>query len=181
VTKPGSRDGPTTNRKAGHERGRAHAPAPRNGAQIAPVSNGEAKLARLKDENARLKAELASERGHRKMLEEGLRVLRRQQRGESQSKTAKPPLPPDEARDRRIKALTTENRNLKAKLSIMADRYSDGLATAGGMPFATQSAIAKCLHPDTRNHATVVDKDKAFKGFTSWKADKDKAARKAKG
>ena len=60
----------------------------------------------------------------------------------------------------------------------MAGHYSEGLATAGGMNFATQSAIAKCLHPDTRKHVTEADKDKAFKGFTSWKADKDKARRK---
>jgi len=46
---------------------------------------------------------------------------------------------------------------------------------------AAAARSAKCLHPDTRSHATTADKDKAFKGFTSWKADKDKAARKAKG
>jgi hypothetical protein len=82
--------------------------------------------------------------------------------------------------ERQLKALTTQVQNLKAKMRLMADQYDAGLATAGGMPFATQSAIAKCLHPDTRNHATEADRDKAFKGFTSWKADKDRAARKAK-
>jgi hypothetical protein len=95
-------------------------------------------------------------------------------------KAAKPPLPPDEARDRRIKALATENRNLKAKLRIMQERYNDGLAKAGGMSFATQSAIAKVLHPDTRKQATEAELDKACKLFTSWKADKDKAQRHAR-
>jgi hypothetical protein len=127
-----------------------------------------------------LEAELARERGRAKMLEEGLKLAQRQARAASPPKAAKPPLPPDEARDRRIKALTTENQNLKAKLRYMADRYNDGLATAGGMSFKTQSAIAKVLHPDTRNNATGADKDEAFKRFTAWKADKDKAGRQAR-
>jgi hypothetical protein len=129
---------------------------------------------------AELEAELARERNRSKMLEEGLKVAQRQVRATSQPKPAKPPLPPDEARERRIKALTTEVRNLKGAMHNLAARYNEDMATAGGMPFATQSAIAKCLHPDSRNHASVADKDKAFKGFTAWKADKDKAARKAK-
>jgi hypothetical protein len=53
----------------------------------------------------------------------------------------------------------------------------EGLATAGGMPFETQGAIARCLHPDSRKHVTEVEKDDAFKLFTAWKATKDKARR----
>ncbi len=30
------------------------------------------------------------------------------------------------------------------------------------MNFATQGAIAKCLHPDQRHNATEADKDNAF-------------------
>jgi len=150
------------------------------------VTNGkpEAELTRLKDENTRLKDELKIERNRAKMLEDGFQNLRRQQRAERPPKATKPPLPPDEARERRIKALTTESRNLKAKLRVMAEHYREGLATAGGMPFATQSAIAKILHPDERKHWTRAELDTrlddACKKFTAWKADKDRAARKTK-
>jgi hypothetical protein len=45
------------------------------------------------------------------------------------------------------------------------------------MSFATMSAIAKVVHPDTRRQATEADLDRACKLFTAWKADKDKARR----
>jgi hypothetical protein len=51
----------------------------------------------------------------------------------------------------------------------------------GSMSFQTMSAISRVLHPDSRKHATEVQIDDAYKRFTSWKADKDKATRKAKG
>ena len=56
----------------------------------------------------------------------------------------KPPLPSDEASARRIKALMTENRNLKAKVRHLEQHLED----VGGMPRKTESAIWKCLHPD---------------------------------
>jgi hypothetical protein len=46
---------------------------------------------------------------------------------------------PDQAR---IKALTSENRNLKAKLRDLQQGHQDAMASASGMSFATQSAIA---------------------------------------
>jgi hypothetical protein len=36
------------------------------------------------------------------------------------------------------------------------------------MDFATESALAKCLHPESKDNATEADKDKAFKLFTAW-------------
>jgi chromosome segregation ATPase len=86
-------------------------------------------------------------------------------------RTSKPPLPPDEQRERRIKALNTQVRNLKANLATIAGR--------GSMSFATQSAIAKCLHPDHK--PSEAQRADACRLFTQWKAEKDLVARKAKG
>ena len=74
-----------------------------NGKAEAEFAKLKAEVARLTDELAGLKDELKSERGRAKMLEEGLKVAQRQMRTASQPKVAKPSLPPDEARDRRIK------------------------------------------------------------------------------
>jgi hypothetical protein len=89
----------------------------------------------------------------------------------AQPKPERPPLPPDELRDRRIKALTTENRNLRAKLRDREQRYQ----RVGGMGFAAESAIAKCLHPDYV--PSEAERAEACRLFTSWKAD-NKAARR---
>jgi hypothetical protein len=85
----------------------------------------------------------------------------------SRPKAAKPPLPPDEQRERTIKGLRTQIRNLKADFAAAVGRAN--------MPFATQSAIAKALHPDRQ--LSEAERDAAFKLFTAWKADKDKARR----
>src|SRR5262249_2211051 len=125
------------------------------------VSNAkiEAELAGLKAENARLRSELASERS----------------RAANPPKAAKPPLPPDEARERRIKALTTQVQNLRAVIQAIVGRAS--------MPRATLNAIAKALHPDRKlsESERETERETALKLFTSWKADKDKVVRKAKG
>jgi hypothetical protein len=153
----------------------------RAGRAAKPEPQAKPTAAKAEDDGevARLKDELARERTRSKMLEEAVRIASRQQRALSAPKAAKPPLPPDEVRDRRIKALSTENRKLKWELREMENHYKDGLAKVGGMAFATQSLIAKCLHPDSRDQATEADKDRACKLFTAWKADKDKARRKA--
>jgi hypothetical protein len=44
--------------------------------------------------------------------------------------------------------------------------------------FVTQSAIAKCLHPDHK--PSEEQRVEACKLFTAWKADKDKARRQAR-
>jgi hypothetical protein len=46
------------------------------------------------------------------------------------------------------------------------------------MSFETQSAIAKALHLDRQ--PSEGERASAFKLFTAWKADKDKARRRAK-
>jgi hypothetical protein len=44
--------------------------------------------------------------------------------------------------------------------------------------FETQGAIAKGLHPDRQ--PSEAERASALKLFTAWKADKDKARRRAK-
>jgi hypothetical protein len=84
-------------------------------------------------------------------------------------------------RDQRIKALTTQVQNLKAERRVTSEHYKDGLATAGGMSFKTQAAIAKALHSDRSltEAERKEERDTALKLFTAWKADKDKAVRRA--
>jgi predicted nucleic acid-binding Zn-ribbon protein len=106
-------------------------------------------VAVLKREVAELKATLASER--------------------KQRKPEKPPLPPDEVRDRRIKALQTQLQNLKREWAKHAD----------AMSFQTMSTIMKALSPDQRRHWDRAELDAALDAacrvFTAWKAAKDKA------
>src|SRR5258707_9255168 len=84
----------------------------------------------------------AKQRKARAALEAELRALRDERAAQAQAfrdgwkrraakpKAEKPPLPPDEARDRRIKALTTETRNLRAQVRYMREHSRDG---AGNM------------------------------------------------
>ena len=137
-------------------------------AQPRPVTNGK-----LEEELAQAQARIAE-------MEEEVRGLRLHirfgpKRRAAKPKAEKPPLPPEEARDRRIKALTTENQNLKKHVLYLLEHSRDG---SGSMSFATQSAIAKCLHPD--HSPSEADRATACRLFTSWKADNNKAQRKAR-
>src|SRR5262245_41577024 len=71
-------------------------------------------LAQAKARIAELETELAGERTRIKMLKEELQNARQQRRAEP--KAEKPPLPPDEERDRVIKGLKTRVKNLTAEL-----------------------------------------------------------------
>jgi hypothetical protein len=90
-------------------------------------------------------------------------------------KVEKPPLPPDEERDRIIKGLRTRVRNLTQELQ---HSYSVMNSRLGIMSRETRTAIDKVLHPDTRANATEVDRDRAVRGWNAWKNDSDKARRK---
>jgi hypothetical protein len=57
----------------------------------------------------------------------------------------------------------------------MRERDQRQSEETGRMPFAIQSAIAKCLHPDHK--PSEEQRAEACRLFTSWKADKDKAHR----
>jgi hypothetical protein len=125
-------------------------------------------------ELAQVKAELERERTRAKIIEAALRNHERQQRASTPPKPAKPPLPPDEVRERQIKSLKTRVRNLVWELHASQEWHKR--KADGSMSFQTMSAVAKCLHPESRQHVTEADKDKALKLFTAWKAD-NKASR----
>jgi hypothetical protein len=86
----------------------------------------------------------AKQRKARAALEAELRALRDERAAQAQAfrdgwkrraakpKAEKPPLPPDEARDRRIKALTTETRNLRAQVRYMREHSRDGAGNMSG-------------------------------------------------
>jgi hypothetical protein len=104
----------------------------------------------------------------------GARRFAPQQRA-SRPKVEKPPLPPDEQRDREIKGLRTRVRNLTQELRAFTQYHKDEMARTGGMPRPTRIALDKVLHPDTRKQATETDKDEACRGWNAWKNSNDKA------
>jgi hypothetical protein len=89
-------------------------------------------------------------------------------------KPEKPPLPPDEERERIIKGLRTRVRNLTQELQHC---YHVQMQRLGSMPRQTRIAIDKVLQPDVRGNATEADLDTACKGWNVWKNDSDKARR----
>jgi hypothetical protein len=58
----------------------------------------------------------------------------------------------------------------------MRGRHSPSAATDGSMSFQTMSAISKALHPDHK--PSEAELEEAYKAFTAWKADSNKARRK---
>jgi hypothetical protein len=54
----------------------------------------------------------------------------------------------------------------------MGEWHRSEMSKVGGMSFATQGALAKVLHPDTRKQATEAQIDEACRLFTAWKAEK---------
>jgi hypothetical protein len=155
-------------------------PSADNAAEIAALrkelAQAKARIAELEkagavaaDEVARLKDELYTAR----MESVGARFAPRPRA--TKPKAEKPPLPPDEVRDRQIKALKTRLRNVTSELH--ASREWHARKTPGAMPFRTRGALMKCLHPDQRGNATEADKDEACKLFTSWTGDSNKARR----
>jgi hypothetical protein len=92
-------------------------------------------------------------------------------------KVVKPPLPPDEVRDREIKGLKTRVRNLNFELHSMRQWDREQQSKKGTMDFATVSAISKCLHPE--HTSTEEEQAKAIRLFNAWKGDNRKAGRRA--
>src|SRR5262249_6309501 len=93
-----------------------------------------AAAANLEARIRQLEAGLVHERTRIKMLEAGLQAARRAERQRVESpKASKPLLPPDEARDRRIKALTTQVRNLRTELRLAKNYFDEEIAKTGGM------------------------------------------------
>jgi hypothetical protein len=90
-------------------------------------------------------------------------------------KTERPPLPPDEERDRIIKGLKTRVRNLTFELQAIRELNTKIAMNRGMMNFQTMSAIAIALHPDRK--PSEAEREHACKLFTAWKADSAKARR----
>jgi outer membrane murein-binding lipoprotein Lpp len=152
-------------------------------ALVKELAQAKARIAELTkagvDEITALKEELAQAKEH--ITEMGLQYAAQRQafRDEWKRRMAtakpraeKPPLPPDEVRDRRIKALTTEVQNLKAQVRHMKQHAEDVQGKTGSMSFPTMSAIAKVLHPEQRKHLTRRELDEkldvACKAFNAW-------------
>jgi hypothetical protein len=138
------------------------APATQAGSNAA----ANARIAKLEAENAALKTE----------LHDTIMASSRFAPKQRKPKTERPPLPPDEERDRIIKGLKTRIQNLRAELHYTRE-WHKGKAD-GSMSFQTMSAIAKTLHPDRT--PSEAERAEACKLFTAWKADKDKARRRTR-
>ena len=111
-------------------------------------------VAQLSHERERQAAELAAAKGR-------IHELLQQ---EAKRKAEKPPLPPDEVRDKRIKSLTTANKNLRTELFILEQHYNEAMAKAGAMSFTTRGTIHKGLQPESSGEARDAAR-KAFNGF----------------
>jgi hypothetical protein len=139
----------------------------------AALAQAKARIAELEKAGTAAAAEIASLKAElHDML--GARFAPRQRPGKP--KAEKPPLPPDEERDRIIKGLKTRVRNLTQELRHAEHHYKDAIANSGGMLRETRLAIDKVLHPDAR--PTEAEKDRAAKGWNVWKGDNDKASRR---
>jgi hypothetical protein len=139
---------------------------PSNDATLAHIAELEREVARLAAENAALKAE----------LHDTIMASSRFAPKQRKPKTERPPLPPDEERDRIIKGLKTRVQNLRLELHYTRE-WHKGKAD-GSMSFQTMSAIAKTLHPDRT--PSEAERAEACKLFTAWKSDRDKARRQAR-
>lgn len=129
----------------------------------------KARCATLEGELARAKAKIDE------LMRERL-AFRFGSKRTAKPKAEKPPLPPDEERERIIKGLKTRVRNLTAELHATRELNIKIALSNGMMNFQTMSAIAKALHPDRAPSET--ERAEACKLFTAWKADKDKAGRR---
>jgi hypothetical protein len=194
--------------------GVSNAPAgPDHAALVQELAQAKARIVELEQELAAAKAriaelerELTSERERRAAeakaaprdnkddriaeLEEEIRGLRLHirfgpKRRPAEPKAAKPPLPPDEERDRIIKGLKTRVRNLTAELHHTREWMA--AAKSSGMSFNTRNTILKPMHPDSRKHLTGAEHlpgteleaalDAGVRAFTAW-ADGLKPARR---
>jgi hypothetical protein len=144
----------------------------------AGVSNAsDAKLAQAKARIAELEADLERERARCKSFEAALRQQRAASPSKPAPKPAKPPLSPDEQRERRIKALTTQVRNLKIELRNVVDAKSFFTKQQPGrMPFSTYAMLTTCLHPD-KPTPTKDQRAEAFGLLSQWRQASERVAK----
>jgi hypothetical protein len=122
--------------------------------------------AALKARCAALEKELAAAKARitEMLLDAAARRFAPRPKAAPRPKVEKPPLPPDEVRDRRIKALTTANQELRAKLRHLRQHYDEAMAQVGAMSFTTRSAIHRALQPDSSEEVKG-EARRAFNGF----------------
>lgn len=130
------------------------------------------------DDVAALRRELAQANARIQEMALDMAAQAQAFRDERARRAAKPKgeraaLPPDEARDQRIKAQATEIRNLKAKLRDLTVSFEAKINEVV-MPKTTFSKVIFCLHPDTRKKATEADVTEACGLITQWKQARDK-------
>jgi hypothetical protein len=135
-----------------------------NAAKAAPRDNKDALIAELEEEI------------------QGLRLHIRfgPKRRAAEPKAAKPPLPPDEQREKIIKGLRTRVRNLVSELDATRELNNKIAMRTGDMPRTTRTAIDWVLQPDQRRNADEAAWDKACKGWNAWKNDSDKVRRQTR-
>jgi hypothetical protein len=128
-----------------------------NAARAAPRDNKDGRIAELEEEIRGLKLHIRFGPKPRKL------------------KSEKPPLPPDEQRERIIKGLRTRVQNLTRELHYT--REWKEAAKARGMSFATRGTIFKPLHSDSRKSLTEGEPlplkleaalDEAAKAMNAW-------------
>jgi hypothetical protein len=120
---------------------KAQAAAGVSNAPTAPDHDALVKeLAQAKQDLAQAKAQITELHGE--LIAQAQTFRDERARREAKPKVKKPPLPPDEERDRRIKAFTTANQNLRAQLRHMVQHAEDVQGKTGKMDFWTMSATA---------------------------------------
>jgi hypothetical protein len=144
------------------------------------LAAAKARIVELEKAGAVAAAEIAALKAELHDVVVGARFAPKR-REPAKPKVEKPPLPPDEARDRQIKGLKTANKNMRAELHHLREWCrTTGIPERGGMSFNIHGRIFKPLHPDHRKHLTRAELDAALdeacKMFTAW-GDSLKAAR----
>jgi hypothetical protein len=74
-----------------------------------------------------------------------------------------------------VTRLKEKNMELRFKLRQMWDWHNNEITKTGGLTFKASSLIAKALHPDAPPSDEI--RLEAFKAFSAWKSDRDKAKR----
>jgi hypothetical protein len=149
-------------------------PAPKPGADAAlqkELAQAKARIAELENAAGVAAAKIAASKAE---LHDILRAcFASRERKPAKPKIEKPPLPPDEKRDRQIKGLKTANKNIRAELHHLREWCkTTGIPERGGMSVKTHNTIMMPLHSDHRKHLTRDELDAkldaACEAMTAW-------------
>ena len=136
-------------------------------------------IAALKKELARAKARI-TEMAHESIAQ--AQAFRDEiRRRAAKPKAKKPPLPPDEERDRIIKGLKTRLRNCVSELHTLREWAKSKAGTAMPLPFELRSGLLKILHPETKlSDITDAYRVATYKRLTAWESEQDTERNKAR-